>query len=95
MELEQILEALFKRMVEHPDELTVEKVGGNHTVIFDVVCHPRDIGILLGRQGVHAISVRKLLKACGGRDRKYYDVQFPEGQTSGGSRPGEGRSHRR
>ena len=100
MELREILEELFKRMVEHPDELRVNQVGRNHTVIFEVDCHKRDIGILLGRKGIHAQSVRKLLKACGGRDRKYYDLELPEKELrrDGSPRPprqrGGGRQRR-
>jgi len=50
-----------RALAEHPDEITVTEVAGKQTTIFELRCHPKDVGRLIGRSGKTIAALRTLL----------------------------------
>ena len=52
-----------RELADHPDELVVTAVDGKQTTIFEVRCHPQDVGRLIGRSGKTIAALRTLLSS--------------------------------
>lgn len=50
-----------RELADHPDEIAVTQVDGRQTTIFEVRCHPKDVGRLIGRSGKTIAAMRTLL----------------------------------
>lgn len=75
-ELEEMILAMSKNIVDQPDELTVVPAVGSGFIAFEVLCDPRDAGALIGRRGAHAEAMRTLLMAAGTARNIRVSVQF-------------------
>ncbi len=52
---------IARELADHPDELRITEVDGKQTTIFELRCHPKDVGRLIGRSGKTIAAVRTLL----------------------------------
>lgn len=75
-ELEAMVLAMSKMLVDHPEEILVRTARGNGFVAFEVVCNETDAGTLIGSRGKHADAMRTLLMAAGAVRRIRITVQF-------------------
>ena len=50
-----------RELADHPDEIKVIQVDGKQTSVFEVRCHPQDVGRLIGRSGKTIAALRTLL----------------------------------
>lgn len=63
-ELSEMLTALTRYLVDHPDDLRVDPISEGDTVVFQVHTHPQDVGMLIGSGGRTARSLRVILNAA-------------------------------
>lgn len=75
-DLEEMLIAMSSRLVDHPEELVVRPAPGDNFIAFEVRCPGSDLGTLLGRRGVLAEAMRKLLSAAATVHGVRVHVQF-------------------
>ncbi len=61
--MKAFVEYLVKHLVDQPDEVQVEEIVGERTVIFELRVGDGDIGKVIGRKGQTARSLRTLLAA--------------------------------
>jgi predicted RNA-binding protein YlqC (UPF0109 family) len=60
-----LIELLVKSLVDHPDEVVVEEVGGGRgTLSYEVRVSPQDTGKIIGKQGKIANAIRTVVKAA-------------------------------
>ncbi len=64
---ELALEHLVKGIVDHPDDVQVDKVTGRRGTTLEVRVHPEDVGKVIGRNGRTAKALRTVVTAVGGR----------------------------
>jgi hypothetical protein len=64
-ELEFMLSAITRGIVDHPDELVIFPAAGEGFVHFEVRTENSDVGTLVGRRGMHADAIRTLMMAAG------------------------------
>ncbi len=59
---------IIKNLVDNPDEVEINEVGGAQTLVIEVSVHPDDIGKVIGKKGKTINSVRTLLMSIGARN---------------------------
>jgi predicted RNA-binding protein YlqC (UPF0109 family) len=76
--MKELVEAIARALVDHPDEVQVRAVEGSQATILELRVHPEDLGKVIGRQGRTAKAVRTLLGAAGMKMHKRYTLEILE-----------------
>jgi hypothetical protein len=61
--MQSFLEYVVKRLVRHPDEVTVTPVDRNGVTSYELRLHSEDVGRVIGREGMTINAIRSLLLA--------------------------------
>lgn len=79
------LEYLVKSIVDHPDDVTVDRKVDEMGVLLSLKVHPQDMGVVVGRQGATAKSIRSLLRIVGIKNNARINLRIeePAGSTRG------------
>ena len=82
---QEFLEYLIKSLVDHPDDVKVERKVDEMGVLLSLRVNPMDMGQVVGRQGATAKSIRSLLRIVGIKNnaRVNLKIEEPEGSTRG------------
>jgi len=67
---ERLLETLARRLVDDPDAVRVEREERDDVVVLRLHVAKDDVGQVIGRQGRIARSLRQLVRAAAGGQRK-------------------------
>ncbi|PIP29898.1 RNA-binding protein [Candidatus Jorgensenbacteria bacterium CG23_combo_of_CG06-09_8_20_14_all_54_14] len=80
---QEFLEYLVKSIVDHPDDVRVERKVDEMGVLLTLKVHQQDMGQVVGRQGSTAKSIRTLLRIVGVKNnaRVNLKIEEPEGST--------------
>jgi len=78
MEVRELVEELVKAMVDHPDEVRVSEVEGTHSCVLELHVARADVGKVIGKRGVHADAIRRIVHAIGGKKKKRYVLEVIE-----------------
>ena len=62
---QQFVEYVVKSLVEHPDDVAVERMIDEKGVLLTLTVNPEDLGRVIGKRGGTAQSLRTLLRALG------------------------------
>jgi uncharacterized protein len=74
--MKDLLEYLAKALVDHPDDVQIEMIEGERSVILQLKVHPDDIGKVIGKQGRIAQALRTLVKAAATKQGKNAMVEI-------------------
>lgn len=77
------LEYLVKSLVDHPDDVKVDRKVDEMGVLLTLKVNPLDMGQVVGRQGATAKAIRSLLRIVGIKNnaRVNLKIEEPEGST--------------
>ncbi len=77
------LEFLVKSLVDHPDDVRVERKVDEMGVLLTLRVNSMDMGQVVGRQGATAKAIRSLLRIVGVKNnaRVNLKIEEPEGST--------------
>jgi predicted RNA-binding protein YlqC (UPF0109 family) len=64
--MEELLAYLARNLVDHPDQVRVERVERDGAVVLRLHVAEEDVGKVIGRQGRIARALRTLVRASGG-----------------------------
>ena len=80
---QEFLEYLVKSLVDHPDDVKVDRKVDEMGVLLSLKVHPLDMGQVVGRQGGTAKALRSLLRIVGIKHdaRVNLKIEEPEGST--------------
>jgi len=80
---QEFLEYLIKSIVDHPDDVKIDRKVDEMGVLLTLKVNPEDMGMLIGRLGSTAKSIRTLLRIIGARHnaRVNLKIEEPEGST--------------
>jgi uncharacterized protein len=76
--MKDLVEAIAKALVDHPDQVQVNAVEGEQVTVLELKVHPDDLGKVIGRQGRTAKSMRTLLGAAGMKLKKRFTLEILE-----------------
>lgn len=87
----EFVEYVVKSIVDHPDDVKVERTIDEMGVLITLSVNPEDMGQVIGRQGATAKAVRTLLRVIGARNNARVNLKImePEGSTKAAGRPRE------
>ena len=72
---QQFIEYVVKSLVEHPDDVVVDRVIDEKGVLLTLTVNPEDLGRVIGRRGSTAQSLRTLLRALGTKNSARYNLK--------------------
>ena len=80
---QEFLEYLVKSIVDHPDDVKVDRKVDEMGVLLSLKVNPQDMGQVVGRQGSTAKAIRSLLRIVGIKNnaRVNLKIEEPEGST--------------
>lgn len=87
----EFVEYVVKSIVDHPDDVKLERTIDEMGVLITLAVNPEDMGQIIGRQGATAKSIRTLLRVIGARNNARVNLKInePEGSTRN-VRPADG-----
>ncbi len=68
--MKELVEYIAKSLVDHPDQVRVNQVPGDQTVVIELEVAPDDMGKVIGKEGRIANAIRSLLKIAAAREGK-------------------------
>ena len=80
---QEFLEFLVKAIVDHPDDVKVDRKVDEMGVLLSLKVNAQDMGQVVGRQGATAKAIRSLLRIVGIKHdaRVNLKIEEPEGST--------------
>ncbi len=82
---QEFIEYVVKALVDHPEEVGVSRKVDEMGVLITLDVHPEDMGMVIGREGMTAKSLRTLLRVIGAKNNARVNLKInePEGSTRG------------
>lgn len=68
--MKELVETIAKAIVDNPEQVVVNEVVGEKTVILELSVAEEDMGKIIGRQGRIARAIRTVVKAAATREGK-------------------------
>jgi uncharacterized protein len=80
---QEFLEYVVKSLVDHPDDVKVERKVDEQGVLLTLRVNAQDMGQVIGRQGATSKALRSLLKIVGIKNNaiSHLKIEEPEGST--------------
>lgn len=78
VEVKALIEAIVRALVDHPEEVVVREVEGTHSCVLELSVAPDDVGKVIGKKGIHADAIRRIVHAVGGKNKKRYVLEILE-----------------
>ena len=93
---QEFLDFLVKSLVDHPDDVVVNRKVDEMGVLLTLKVNPLDMGQVVGRQGSTAKAIRSLLRIVGIKNnaRVNLKIEEPEGSTRAPGGHGDRPRHR-
>src|SRR3990170_7259116 len=82
---QEFLEFLVKSIVDHPDDVKVDRKVDEMGVLLVLNVHPMDMGQVVGKRGSTAQAIRSLLRIVGIKNNARVNLKIaePEGSMRG------------
>lgn len=90
---QDLLEYIVKGLVDHPEDVKVERKVDEMGVLLILTVHPEDMGQVIGRQGSTARSIRTLVRISGLKAHARVNLKIEE--PEGGRQPREPREEKK
>ncbi len=68
--MKEIIETIVQALVDQPDRVIVNEIGGAHTSILELKVAKADIGKVIGKQGRTVGALRTILSAASAKVNK-------------------------
>lgn len=66
--MKEFVEYIVKNLVDHPDQVRINEIGGTHTLIIELGVEKSDIGKIIGKKGKTINAIRTLLMSVASRN---------------------------
>lgn len=81
----ELLTIMVKAIVNNPDAVEIKETVDDRGVLLDIVCDPKDNGVVIGKQAVTIGALRRIMRLCGYKEDSVVSVRFEQGsQQQGG-----------
>ena len=68
--MKELIEYVVKTLIDHPEDLRLTEIEGERTIVFELRCHPEDVGKVIGKSGKTVGAIRTLLGTVAARQNK-------------------------
>jgi len=79
--MKDFIEFIIKHLVDKPDEVQVNEIAGERTVVLELRVGEGDMGKVIGRRGQTVRSLRILLTAAAAKQGKRSVLEILEDET--------------
>jgi uncharacterized protein len=76
------VEYVVKQVVNHPDDVKVDRKIDEMGVLITLDVHPEDMGMIIGREGATAKALRTLLRVIGAKNNARVNLKINEPEGS-------------
>jgi hypothetical protein len=83
---QDFLDFVAKALVDHPDDVKVDRRVDEMGVLLTLKVNPMDMGQIVGRQGSTAKAIRSLLRIVGIKNNARVNLKIEEPEGSGRER---------
>lgn len=74
--MKELLENIARSLVDHPDDVSVEVINGETSVVLELRVNQDDMGKVIGKQGRIAKAIRTVVKAAATKENKRVSVEI-------------------
>ncbi|HHV95521.1 MAG TPA: KH domain-containing protein [Clostridiaceae bacterium] len=74
--MKELLETIVKALVDNPDDVVVNELEGEKSLILELKVAPEDMGKVIGKQGRIAKAIRTVMKAAAVKENKRVVVEI-------------------
>jgi len=74
--VKELLLTLAQALVDHPDQVSVNQIEGERSIILELRVAQEDMGKVIGKQGRIARAIRTLVKAAAAQQSKRVVVEI-------------------
>lgn len=74
--MKNTLETIVKSLVEFPEQVSINEISGEKSVVYEVKVTDSDMGKVIGREGKIAAAIRTVMKALASKEQKKVNVEF-------------------
>ena len=78
----EFVEQIVKMLVDHPEDVKVERKIDEMGVLITLDVNPKDMGMVIGREGATAKALRTLLRVIGARNNARVNLKINEPEGS-------------
>ena len=74
--MKELIEVIARSLVDNPNEVSVNEIQGEQSIILELKVAPEDMGKIIGKQGRIAKAIRTVVKAAAIKDNKKVVVEI-------------------
>lgn len=74
--MKTLVEIIAKALVDHPEDVSVNEIEGERSIMLELKVASSDMGQVIGKQGRIAKSIRTVVKAAATREDKRVVVEI-------------------
>ena len=74
--MKELIEIIAKSLVDNPNEVHVNEIEGEQSIILELKVAPADMGKVIGKQGRIAKAIRTVVKAAAIKEDKKVVVEI-------------------
>lgn len=79
--MKELVEVIAKSLVDNPNEVHVNEVQGEQSLILQLKVAPEDMGKVIGKQGRVAKAIRTVIKAAALNEEKKVAVEIIDAKS--------------
>ena len=89
VDYQTFLENIVKALVDNPEAVKIEKTLDEMGVLLTLHIDPKDMGLVVGRQGTTIKAIRTLLRVVGLKNRARINLKLEEPEKKGEEKKSE------
>jgi predicted RNA-binding protein YlqC (UPF0109 family) len=74
--MKELIIIIAKALVDHPEDVTVNVVEGENSVVYELSVNKSDIGKVIGKQGRIAKALRTVVTSAAVKENKRVSVEI-------------------
>ncbi len=74
--MKELLETIARSLVDEPDQVDINQIEGESSVVLELRVSRDDMGKVIGKQGRIAKSIRTIMKAAAVKENKRVNVEI-------------------
>lgn len=74
--MKDLITVIAKSLVDHPEDVRVNAVESDHTIVYQLSVHASDVGKVIGKQGRIANALRTVVSSAAVKEKKRVNVEI-------------------
>lgn len=74
--MKELITIIAKALVDHPEEVRVNEIDDQHSIVYELSVHPSDVGKVIGKQGRIAKALRTVVTSAAVKEGKRVTVEI-------------------